>query len=291
MRVLLIVAHPDDAEFSAGGTLRLYSRAGHEVRVISVTNGSAGHQTLRGPQLVERRKKEFLASAQVGDFKAQVLNNHDAQLVPTLQLRDDLIGLIRNFNPDILFTHRPFDYHPDHRTVGTLVQDAAYLLTVPAVLPRASALERVPVIMFFEDMFTRPLPFEADVVVGIDATLEDKVAMLDCHVSQVYEWLPYNERRLDQAPREADARKAWLGESVRARAKTSAKHHRAMLKSLYGAKDGKTIKHAEAFEVCEYGTPLPAKRRDELFPFFRPPDVLIPSSGEPAIASGSPRTR
>ncbi len=263
----MIVAHPDDAELSAGGTLRLYAKAGHEVRVISVTNGSAGHQTLRGPQLVERRKRESWASSQIGEFKYQVLNNHDAQLVPSLQLRDDLIGLIRNFGPDVLFTHRPFDYHPDHRTVGVMVQDASYLLTVPAVLPRASALERVPVIMFFEDPFTRPLPFEADVAVGIDTTIEDKVAMLDCHVSQFYEWLPYNERRLDQVPKDVGARKPWLGESIRARARNSAKAHRAMLKSLYGAKEGKKIKHAEAFEVCEYGSPLTAKHRDEIFPF------------------------
>lgn len=268
MKILYIVAHPDDAEFSAGGTLRLYSRAGHEVRVISVTNGSAGHQTLRGPQLVERRKREAWAASTLGDFKFQALNNHDAQLFPSIQLRDDLIGHIRTFDPHLVFTHRPFDYHPDHRAVGTMVQDAAYLLTVPAVLPRASAIPRPPVILFFEDPFTRPLPFEADVAVSIDETIDDKIGMLDCHVSQFYEWLPWNERKLDQVPKGEDERKQWLGEKIRKRAKASARHHRSILNSLYGAKAGKKVKFAEAFEVCEYGSPLTAERRDELFPFF-----------------------
>lgn len=268
MKILFIVAHPDDAEYSAGGTLRLYSRAGHEVRVISVTNGNAGHQTLRGPQLVERRKREFWAASRVGDFKTQVLNNHDARLFPSVELRDDLIGHIRNFDPELLFTHRPFDYHPDHRTVGHMVQDAAYLITVPAVLPRAPAIPRPPVILFFEDRFTQPLPFEPDVAVSIEETLDDKIAMLDCHVSQFYEWLPWNSGKLDEVPRESEERKAWLGEQVRKRAKATAKNHRPMLNSLYGSKRGRKIKYAEAFEVCEYGAPLAADRRDELFPFF-----------------------
>lgn len=269
MKVLFIVAHPDDAEFSAGGTLRQYSRGGHEVRVISVTNGSAGHATLRGPQLVERRSRESWASARIGEFKYQILNRHDAQLEPSNALRDELIGHIRTFDPVVVFTHRPYDYHPDHRTVGTMVQDASYLVTVPAVLPRAPAIPAAPLILFFEDGFTKPLPFEADVAVSIEPTIGDKVAMLDCHVSQVYEWLPFNQGRVHEVPAGEDARREWLGAQVRERAEATAAAHRPLLKSLYGTKAGKQVKYAEAFEVCEYGRAMTAELRDEVFPFIR----------------------
>lgn len=269
MKVLFIVAHPDDAEYAAGGTLRHYTLGGHDVRVISVTNGSAGHQTLRGPQLVERRNRESWAASRIGEFKYQILNRHDAQLEPSNALRDELIGHIRTFDPAVIFTHRPYDYHPDHRTVGLMVQDASYLLTVPAVLPRAPAIPRAPIILFFEDSFTKPLPFEADVAVSIEATIEDKIAMLDCHVSQFYEWLPYNQQRLSEVPGGPEARREWLGGQVKRRAEATAAAHRSMLKSLYGSKAGKQVKFAEVFEVCEYGRAMSAELRDEIFPFLK----------------------
>jgi N-acetylglucosamine malate deacetylase 1 len=268
MKVQVIVAHPDDAEYSAGGTMRKYSRAGHEVRVVSLTNGDAGHPTQRGPQLIERRNRESWAASNIGEFRYQILNHHDAQLVPSIALRDEIIGHIRSFEPDVIFTHRPCDYHPDHRTTGAVVQDAAYLLTVPAVLPRVPAIQRVPLIVFFEDSFLKPLPFEPDVAVSIDDTVEDKIRMLDCHVSQFYEWLPFNQGRMGEVPHDADARREWLGEQVRARAKATADRFRAMLKVLYGGRAGSKVQHAEAFEACEYGRPMTADARDEFFPFF-----------------------
>jgi N-acetylglucosamine malate deacetylase 1 len=268
MKIQVIVAHPDDAEFAAGGTIRHYVRADHEVRVVSVTNGDAGHPTQRGPQLIERRNRESWAASNLGGYRYQILNHHDAQLVPSLALRDELIGQIRLFEPDVIFTHRPCDYHPDHRTVGAMVQDASYLLTVPAVLPRAAAIRTIPLIVFFEDGFTRPLPFEPDVAVSIDATIDDKIGMLDCHVSQVYEWLPFNRGKAGEVPADADARREWLGAEVRARARATADRHRAMLKVLYGARAGAKVQYAEAFEACEYGRTLTAEVRESLFPFF-----------------------
>lgn len=268
MKIHVIIAHPDDAEYSAGGTLRKYTRAGHEVRVTSVTNGSAGHPTMRGPQLIERRNREAWAASRVGEFRYQILNHHDAQLTPTIELRDELIGIIRSFEPDVVMTHRPYDYHPDHRATAQLVQDAAYLLTVPAVLPRAPAIRQMPLIVHLEDPFTKPMPFEPDVCVAIDTTIDDKIRMLDCHVSQFYEWLPYNRGKAEEVPAGEEERRAWLGGQVRERAKATADRYRTMLKVLYGGRVGAKIRYAEAFEACEYGRPITAELREQAFPFF-----------------------
>ena len=111
-----------------------------------------------------------------------------------------MIRLIRGFRPDLIITHRSTDYHPDHRFAGLLVQDAAYLLTVPAICPDAPHLPASPVILYFSDAFKKPCPFEPHVVVDIGAEFDRLVGMLHCHQSQFYEWLPYNAGYLDQVP-------------------------------------------------------------------------------------------
>lgn len=268
MKILFLTAHPDDAEYYAGGLIRKYTAADHEVKVISLTTGGAGHHELRGQALVERRKREAWASSHIGEFKYQILNNHDAQLYSTMALRDELIAIIRSHAPDAIFTHRPYDYHPDHRNASLAIQDAAYLLTVPSIVPREPMLERVPMILHLEDQFMKPIPFEADVAVSIDDTIEDKINMLDAHVSQFYEWLPFNQGVLDTVPKDKEERKAWLGDFIKDRAAKTADRFRILLGVLYGKEAGNAIKYAEAFEACEYGMQMTAENRKELFPFF-----------------------
>jgi len=67
--------------------------------------------------------------------------------------------LIRNWNADVVITHRPYDYHPDHRNTAIAVQDAAFLVTVPNVAPDAPALKKNPVFLYSSDRFQKPLPF------------------------------------------------------------------------------------------------------------------------------------
>lgn len=268
MKILIIGAHPDDAEFAAGGTSRKFVRAGHEVKWISMTNGDAGHQTERGPDLAERRRREQWAASSVAGTSYQVLNHHDGRLYPTMEIRDEVVALIRAFSPDILMTHRPNDYHPDHRYTSLLVQDASYLLTVPAVVPREPHLRQMPVIVYLQDSFSKPYPFEPDVAVSIDDTIDDKIAMIDCHVSQVYEWLPYNRGIEKDVPADPAARKEWLGQWIRSRAAETANKYRTALKVLYGDKQGEDVRFAEAFEASEYGQALTAEIRKQLFPFF-----------------------
>src|SRR5262245_25242878 len=172
LRLLIIGAHPDDADYAAGGTAALYRAAGHVVQMVSMTNGDAGHQTLRGPELARRRRAEAEAAGAVIGATYTVLDNHDGQLLPTLENRCQVIRLIRSFGPDLVLTHRPNDYHPDHRYASQLVQDAAYMVTVPAIVPDTPHLPRDPVIAYLPDDFQKPYPFQATVVVDVGAALD-----------------------------------------------------------------------------------------------------------------------
>lgn len=268
MRMLFLGAHPDDPDYYAGGLAKKYTAAGHEVRFVSVTNGDAGHHELRGPQLAERRRRECFMASGVGELEYQVLNHKDGRLQPTLEIRDQLIGMIRQFNPDVVFTHRPWDYHPDHRCVSMLVQDASYMLTVPAISPQTPHLRRMPVICHMEDTFQKPIPLQPEIVVSIDDEIEAKIAMLNCHVSQFYEWLPYNMGILREVPDEPDERLEWLGAITRERCAETANRFRKKLIELYGSERGEAVQCAEAYELCEYGRKVPAGRLARFFPFF-----------------------
>ncbi len=168
LNVLIIGAHPDDADFSAGGTAALYARQGHRVKLVSLTNGDAGHHAMGGAPLAWRRRAEAAASGRVLGVEYITLDIHDGALLPTLENRNQIIALIRTFQPDLIMIHRPNDYHPDHRYASQLVQDASYMVTVPNVVSQVPHLATMPVIVYLWDTFQKPYPFQADVVVAID---------------------------------------------------------------------------------------------------------------------------
>lgn len=268
LRLLVFGAHPDDCEFTAAGLAALYAQRGHHVMFVSLTNGDSGHHVIGGAALARRRREEAAASAQVIGITSHILDNHDGELLPTLDHRREIIGLIRSFRPDLVLTPRPWDYHPDHRYTAQLVQDAAYMVTVPNVLAFHEHLARNPVIAYVSDTFLRPYPFMPDVVVPIDSVVEQKVDMLDRHVSQVYEWLPYNGGYDHEVPDDPRARRAWLRQHMDERMRRDADRYRDMLIAELGAAAGQKVQYAEAFEVSEYGAPLTDDARARLFPFF-----------------------
>jgi len=267
LRLLIIGAHPDDADYAAGGTAALYRAAGHIVRMVSLTNGDAGHHETPGPALAKRRLAEATAAGAVIGAEYHLFDIHDGELEPTLQNRWKVIHLIRSFEPDLILTHRPNDYHPDHRYTSQLVQDAAYMITVPAVVPGTKHLMKNPVIAYLPDEFLKPYPFSPTVAVDVGSVLDKIVAMLHCHQSQFYEWLAYNTGTLDQVPKGDAQRRAWLGEHVKARLRHQAERFRAQLIQCYGPERGKAVEFAEAFEPCEYGAPLDDAAARRLFPF------------------------
>jgi LmbE family N-acetylglucosaminyl deacetylase len=265
LRLLIIGAHPDDADYAAGGLAALYRQAGHVVKMVSLTNGDAGHHLQPGPLLAERRRKEAAAAGAVIGATYDLFPNHDGELLPTLENRRQVIRLIRGFKPDLVLTHRPNDYHPDHRYTSQLVQDAAYMVTVPAVAADTPHLMANPVIAYLPDDFQKPYPFSPSVVVDVGPAFERIVDMLHCHTSQFYEWLPYNSGTADQVPAGDRERRAWLAEQTRERLRQRAQQYRALLIERYGPQGGGAVWAAEAFEGCEYGAPLDAAALKRLF--------------------------
>jgi N-acetylglucosamine malate deacetylase 1 len=256
LRILCIGAHPDDCEINVGGTARLWTLLGHCVGFISVTNGQTGHHLLPAATVAKRRAAEAQAAAEVLGTESQILPLSSGTLEPTVANRQLLISEIRKFKPDLVITHRPNDYHPDHRYTSQLVQDAAYLVTVPGNMPEVPALRKNPIIAYCQDNFQKPLPFAPDIVVNIDSVVEAKLDAMHCHVSQMYEWIPWNQRKEDLVPQDNHQRRKWLAEERQPHFSQVAERFRGKLIERYGKNIGATVKYAEAFEGCEYGSPL-----------------------------------
>jgi len=265
LNIIAFGAHPDDCDQRAGGTAAKYAALGHHVRFVAVTNGDAGHQTEGGGALAARRRAEAQEAGRRIGIEYVVLDNHDGELLPTLDARAQIIRQIRQWKADLVLAPRPNDYHPDHRYTGALVQDAAYMVVVPNVAPDTPALRKNPVFMYFEDRFQKPNPFTPDVALSIDDVIEKKLDMLDAHVSQVYEWLPWVDRKLEEVPRDPVARRRWLHET---RAAQPTPAVRAALIKWYGAQRGDAVRNAEAFEICEYGARPDEAMIRMLFPFL-----------------------
>jgi LmbE family N-acetylglucosaminyl deacetylase len=274
LRIIVFGAHPDDAQFKAGGTAAKWAKLGHEVKLVSVTNGDIGHWQSAGGPLASRRKAEVLAADKILGVATEVLDIHDGELLPTLENRRMITRLIREWKADIVIAHRPWDYHPDHRYVGVLVQDAAFMVTVPFFCPDIPPLKVNPVFLYSSDSFKKPYPFRADVIVSMDDIFDVKLAALHQMPSQVYEGgANGNEEHVTREVPPAsdqDARKAWLRKRWIARQGGEANRFREALIKWYGPEEAKEVQFAEAFEVCEYGRqPNDAELR-RLFPFFPP---------------------
>ncbi len=264
LRLLILGAHPDDAEFHAGGLATIYRSLGHAVKIVSVTNGAAGHHETFGPPLAARRKKEAARAASIIGAVSEVWDFPDAALLPSLEVRQRIVREIRTYRPNIVLTHRPCDYHPDHRAVGAAVQDASYLVTVPAVAADTPALLADPVVAYMPDAFTRPNPMRADVVLDIGARLDQIVALLAAHESQFFEWLPYNQRIGGQVPANSAERLRWLrGQYEEVLAKRFAHFQQ------YAGEQVSQVasRRIEVFEVSEYAGGWSAAVRERLFPF------------------------
>ena len=267
LRVIAFGAHPDDCDEQAGGVAAKYAALGHHVKFVSVTNGDAGHQSEGGGALAKRRRAEAAESGRrLGIDEYITLDNHDGELLPTLDVRLQVIREIRKFNADVVLAPRPNDYHPDHRYTGVLIQDAAYMVMVPNVAPDTPPLRKNPVFMYYEDHFQKPAPFHPDVVVDIGDVWDKKISGLDAHVSQFYEWLPWIDGYLDKVPKDPAARKRWLSETWGAKPTPAV---REALVKWYGADRAAGITHVEAFEVCEYGRQPSQEDLRRLFPMVK----------------------
>ncbi len=265
INVLVFGAHPDDCDIKAGGTAVKYATAGHNVRFVSVTNGDAGHHEIGGIELATRRRDEATAAGEALGIEYHVMDHHDGELEPTLERRKKFIREIRRFEPDLVFTHRPNDYHPDHRYTSQLVQDSAFMVTVPNICTDTPALRENPVMAYLSDDFQKPYPFSPNVIVAIDDVIDRKLEALHQHTSQFYEWLPWNLGIHEDVPSDEAARKEWLKEHWLDRSEKLADRFRDQLIERYGDA-GEDVTYAEAYEECEYGSDLTAEKQAALFP-------------------------
>lgn len=270
LRIIAFGAHPDDPEFQIGGCAIKWTKMGHEVKLVSCTNGDIGHWGMSGGELAQRRTAEVEEASRRMGTEVEVLDIHDGELLPTLENRKTIVRLIREWEADIVFSHRPYDYHPDHRNVGLLVQDAAFMVMVPYFCPDTPRLTKNPAFFFFPDNFTKPYPFTPTLAVSIDDVFEEKVQALDALESQVYEGgalgTPETRQKRfgdDPARRLHVLRRSWSNRHGRI-----ADKFRDTLVEWYGEEKGSEVKHAEAFELCEYGSKPSKDQLERLFPFY-----------------------
>jgi LmbE family N-acetylglucosaminyl deacetylase len=273
LRIIVFGAHPDDAELKAGGVAAKWSKLGHAVKLVSVTNGDIGHWREAGGPLARRRLAEVRAADKVLGATAHVLDIHDGELEPTLENRKTITRLIRDWKADVVIAHRPWDYHPDHRYVGVLVQDAAYMVAVPHFCPDTPPLKANPVFLYSADNFQRPNRFRADIAVSIDDVIDQKLDAIHELESQLYEGgATGSEEAFRKVPPASDpaARKAWFRKEHywAKRDADAANQYREALVKWYGPDHGAKVRHAEAFEVCEYGRKVDDALARKLFPFF-----------------------
>jgi len=238
IRIMAIGAHPDDCELKAGGCAALWAECGYRVLFVSMTNGHTGHYAMGGGPLARRRRDEAAAAAAVIGIESRVVDINNGELMPDLYTRKLLIAMIREFSPDLILTHRPNDYHPDHRYTSQLVQDCSYQINVPHFVPLTPAPMKRCVIMYFSDNFKKPVPFTPDIAVDITPVVDKKIAMVACHESQVYEWLPWADGNLSDVPKDAAERYAWLTDKQRQRYRLEADLCREKLVQIYGEKGG-----------------------------------------------------
>ena len=272
LRIIVFGAHPDDCELKAGGVGALWAAKGHKVKFVSATNGDIGHANEAGGPLAKRRTAEVQRADKILGVETEVLDIHDGELMPTLENRRTFTRLIREWKADIVMGPRPCDYHPDHRYTGVLLQDAAFMVTVPSFCPETPHLARNPVFLYVSDGFQRPYPFTPAVVVSIDPVLDQKADAIWQLESQIESlWVRGDFEQVVPVPKEPSAREARRLEQRQRTANrdaNTANRFRDLLVKLYGEEKGRAVKCAEAFEVCEDGRSPSADELKQLFPFF-----------------------
>jgi len=265
LNIVVIGAHPDDADLTAGGTAIKFNQLGHNVLFISLTNGDAGHFNTGGGTLAKIRIAEAKEAGKRFGVTYKVLDNHDGELMPDLHIRLQVIRLIREWNADIVIGPRPNDYHPDHRNTAILLQDAAYMVIVPNVAPDTPPLKKNPVFLYAEDRFQKPYPFQPDIAVDISDVIDQKIYGIAAHKSQFFEWLPWVNGNLESLPKTEEGKLEWLKNNW---IDPITPQVRQTLIKWYGKEKGNKTTVAEAFEICEYGKYPDKEEMKRLFPML-----------------------
>jgi len=268
LRIIAFGAHPDDAELKFAGTATLFAAQGAKVKLVALTNGDVGHFAQAGGPLAQRRKAEVEACHAKLGVETAVLDIHDGELMPDLETRKKVANLIREWQADIVLSHRPWDYHPDHRAVGKLAEDAAVVVAAPYFAPYTPPTPRNPIFLFYSDAFQKPYPFDPILAVGIDEVAQKKWDCISALPSQFGDADSWQARYGRNVPTDEAGRKAFLLDIVKQRNANEANQYRDLLVKLYGEQKGRAIKYAETFELNQYGAGATADDLKKLFPTF-----------------------
>jgi len=190
--VLVLSAHPDDAEFGAAGTVARWTDEGQKIVYVICTNGDKGtsDRTLAPDQLLKIRKKEQQAAAEVlGVQEVVFLDFPDQGLEDTPALRKQIVRLIRTYQPGVLVTSDPYRqylWHRDHRIIGQVAMDAVFPyardhLAYPDMLAKGLEPHKVAEILFWG---AEDINYRSD----ITDTFDRKIDALRCHKSQMREF-------------------------------------------------------------------------------------------------------
>lgn len=265
INVVVIGAHPDDADISTGGTAIKFANMGHNVLFVSLTNGDAGHYKMGGGHLAKIRRAEAEEAGKRLGVTYKVLDNHDGELMPTLDVRLQVIRIIREWNADVVIGPRPNDYHPDHRNTAIVLQDAAFMVVVPNIASDTPALKKNPVFLYTQDRFQKPYPFIPDIAIDISDVYEQKIYGMSAHKSQFFEWLPWLSGKLDNIPKDEAEKQKWLQDTGK---RFITDDMRQSLINWYGMNRAMKVTDAESFEICEYGKQPTQEEIKELFPML-----------------------
>jgi LmbE family N-acetylglucosaminyl deacetylase len=269
LRIIAMGAHPDDAELKFAGTAAMFAAQGAKVKLVALTNGDVGHFSQAGGPLAARRKAEVEACHKMLGVETEVLDIHDGELVADLPTRRIVGNIIRNYQADIVLSHRPWDYHPDHRAVGQLANDTAVVVAAPFFAPYSPPVARNPVFLYYSDGFTHPYPFDPILAVGIDSVAQKKWDCIAAMPSQFADADSWQARYRTDIPRDEAGRKAAIMNIVKQGNIDMANKYRDLLVKLYGEQKGRAFQFAEVFELNQYGTAATQDNLKAVFPSFK----------------------
>lgn len=266
LRIIAFGAHPDDCELNSAGVAAMWAEEGHEFKCVSMTNGDIGHFGMSGGELALRRQKEVNAAADVLGISTEVMDVHDGELMPSLENRKKVARLIREWKADIVMVHRRYDYHPDHRYSGELVDDATVLVMAKYFTPDTPPLPRNPIVLYYHDSFEKPYPFEADFVIGIDDVADKKWEAIQQMPSQFSDEQSWTWGTRDEVPDDEQTRMSNRLDEVKQTYEDQADTYRDTLIEIYGEEIGQNTRYAESFELSQYGRQATTDELKELFP-------------------------
>jgi LmbE family N-acetylglucosaminyl deacetylase len=268
INVIVIFAHPDEGEIYAGGISAIYSKMGHNVKFLSLTNGDAGHWSMNPDSLAKRRYKEAMEAKRIlGLADYEILGNHDGKLKNSVEIQKIVADRIEKWKSDIVILYYPIvtvpGGHNDNMQAGLIARDAASLLK----------MGKMPVFLYMRDYFTTGFSHIPDIAFNIEDVWDTKLLAMKAHESQVVEANPHADGILDEVLKSEVKRQEYLFYNSYPFSRITPDIKLALTK-WYGADKAGCIKWVEAFEFTETGRQINNQVIAELFPMLPVPYIL-----------------